>query len=78
MTLIPDIFPKLQIPKNVVKQVSKKSPFTGPLDKQHSKGDQTLLKPMSHHIQHFYSSLWSNEDVENLSLWYSKSLKTVS
>ena len=44
MTLIADIFPKLRTAKNVFKQISNNSPFRGPLDKQHAKGDQTLLK----------------------------------
>ena len=39
MTLI--VIPKLRTPKNVVKQISKKSPFRGPFEKQHAKGDQT-------------------------------------
>ena len=50
MTLIADTFPKLRIPKNVVKQMSEKSLFTGPLEKKHSKGDETLLEPMAHQI----------------------------
>ena len=33
MTLIADVFPKLRTPKNVVNQISKKSPFIGPLEK---------------------------------------------
>ena len=41
MTLIADVIPKLRTPKNVVKQVSKKSPFRGPFETQHAKGDQT-------------------------------------
>ena len=43
-TLIFDVFPKLQTPKNVVNEISKKSRFREPFDKQHSNGDQTLLK----------------------------------
>ena len=37
VTFIADIFPKLQTPKNVVKIISKKSPFRGSFHKQHSK-----------------------------------------
>ena len=44
MTIIADVFPKLRTPKNVVKQISKKSPFRQPFEKQHVKGDQTILK----------------------------------
>ena len=38
MTLIADVFPLLRNPKNVVKQVSKKSSFRGPFGKQHLSG----------------------------------------
>ena len=44
MLLIADVFSKLRTPKNVVKQISKKSPFRQPFEKQHVKGDQTILK----------------------------------
>ena len=37
MTLIADVFPELRTPKNVVKEISKKSPFRGPFQKQHAK-----------------------------------------
>ena len=39
MTLITDVFPKLRTSKNLVKQVSKKSPFKGSLRKQHVSDD---------------------------------------
>ena len=54
MTLIADIFPKLRTPKNVVKQLSKKSRVRGPFDKQHGKGDQTRLKSERHQLYHFF------------------------
>ena len=57
MTLIADIFPKLGTPKNVVKQLSKKSPIRGPFDKQHGKGDQTMLKSERHQLYHIFRSL---------------------
>ena len=38
LSLIAVAFPKLRPPKNVVKQMSKKPLFRGPLDKEHSKG----------------------------------------
>ena len=44
MTLRADVFPKLRTPKNVVRQLSKKSSFRGPLEKQHTKRAETLLK----------------------------------
>ena len=57
MTIIADVFPKLRTPKNVVKQISKKSPFRGPFDKKHAKGDRTLLKSERHNLYHIYLSL---------------------
>ena len=43
MTLLADLFLKLRTPENVVRYMSKKSPFKGPFDKQHGKRVQTLL-----------------------------------
>ena len=42
MTLIADLFPKLRIPENVVRYMSKKSRFKGPFDTQHGKRVQTV------------------------------------
>ena len=42
MTLITDVFPKLRTPKNIVNQISKKSPFIEPFDKQHVSGTKTV------------------------------------
>ena len=58
MTLIADVFPKLWTPKSVVKQISKKYRFRGRFDKQHAKGDQTLLKSEPHNLYHIYCSMW--------------------
>ena len=44
MTLIADVLPKLRIPKNVVRKMSRMSRFRGPFDNQHGKWDQTVLK----------------------------------
>ena len=54
MTLIADVFPKLLTPKNLVKEISKKSPFRRPFEKQHAKGDLTLLKSESYYLCHIY------------------------
>ena len=54
MTLIADVVPKKRTPKNVVKQISQKSSLRGNFDKQHGKGDQTLLKSERHHLYHIY------------------------
>ena len=44
MTLIADLFPKLCNTKNVVRYLSKKSNLKGPLEGQHGKRIQTLLR----------------------------------
>ena len=54
MTLIADVFLKVRTPKNVVKQMSKKSRFRGPFNNQHGKGNQTLLKSERHHLCDIY------------------------
>ena len=38
ITLTADVFLILRTPKNIVKQISKKSTFRGPFEKQHVKG----------------------------------------
>ena len=38
MILITDVFPKLRTLKSVVKQISKRAPFRGPLGKQYGRG----------------------------------------
>ena len=43
MTLLANVFPKLRIPKSVVRKKSKKRRFTGPFNKQHGKRAQTDL-----------------------------------
>ena len=52
MTLIADFFPKLCTTKNVVRYMSKKSRFKGPLDSQHGKRIQTLLGSERQHRYH--------------------------
>ena len=44
MTLIANVFRKLQTAKDVAKQMSKKSLFRTPFKKRHGKRFQTLLK----------------------------------
>ena len=44
MTLIGEVFPNLQTPKNIVTSMPKKSRFKGSFQKQHGKRAQTLLK----------------------------------
>ena len=57
MTLIGDVFPKLQPPKNVVRSTSKKSRLRGSFEKQHGKCAQTLLKCQGQLLYHIY---WSH------------------
>ena len=52
MTLIADLFPKLRIPKNVLRSTSKKSRLKGPFDRQHGKRVQTLLQSDPQHRYH--------------------------
>ena len=52
MTLIADFFPKLRIPKNVIRYMSKKSRFKRPFDRQHGKRLQTLLQSERQHRYH--------------------------
>ena len=52
MTLIADFFPKSRTPENVIRYMSKKSPFKGPYDRQHGKPVQTLLQYERQHRYH--------------------------
>ena len=52
MTLIADLFPKLRNPKNVVRDMSKKSSFKVPFDRKHGKRVQTLLPSEPQHRYH--------------------------
>ena len=54
MSLIAEILTKLRSPINVVRKMSQKSPFRVPLDKQHVKLAQTLLKSSRQHLYHIY------------------------
>ena len=49
MTLIADLFPDLRTLKNVLRYMSKMSRFKGPLDRQHGKRVQTLLRSEPQH-----------------------------
>ena len=57
MTLIADVFPKLQTPKNMVRSMPKKSSFRGSFEKQHGKCAQTLLKLEGQLVCRIYWSL---------------------
>ena len=59
MTHVAPAFPKMWTVKYVVRQVSKKSSFSGPFNKQHGKCNDTLLKFERHHLYHIYWPIWS-------------------
>ena len=50
MNLIPDIFPEIPAPENMVRQMPKKPCFRGRLDKPHSKWVESLLQSKWQHI----------------------------
>ena len=54
MTLIADLFLKLRTPEHVARDMSKKSRFKGPFDRQHGKRIQTLLRSGQQHCYHIY------------------------
>ena len=56
--VIADIFPKLQIVKHLLWQLSKKCRFRKSTDSQHVKGSQTLVKYAWAHFYHIFPSLW--------------------
>ena len=57
MTPIANVFPKLRTSKNLVRKISKEYRFRVPLDKQHGKRTQTLLKSKRRNVYHIYLSL---------------------
>ena len=57
MTLKAYAFRKLQTAKDVVTQMSEKSRFRRPFNKQHVKRSQTHLKSARQRLYHFYLSL---------------------
>ena len=57
MTLIANVFPKLRTSKNLLRKISKEYRFRVPLDKQHGKRTQTLLKSKRRNVYHIYLSL---------------------
>ena len=68
MSLIAHVFLNLQTPKYVVREMSKKPCFRGPLDKWHGKRAETLLKSERQHLYHIYWSLWRILELKK-SLW---------
>ena len=58
LIVIPTLFRKIHNVKNVVKPLSKKHHSRTPFDSQHVKASQTLVKSVSEHFHHIFSSLW--------------------
>ena len=54
MTLIADVFPEISTPKCMVRLMSKKPCFRGPLDIQHGKSVETMFQS---EWQHLYKNL---------------------
>ena len=54
MTLIAYVFPKLQTPKNVVRQMSQRSRLRRPLHRQHGKRAETLIQSQRQHLYHIH------------------------
>ena len=54
MTVIADFFRKKRNPENVVRYMSKKSPFKTPFDSQHGKRVRTLLRSGQQHCHRIY------------------------
>ena len=54
MTIIANVFTKLQTSINVLRQISKEYRFRVPLDKKHGTLAKTLLKSERRHVYHIY------------------------
>ena len=54
MTLVADVFHEVSAPKNVVRYLSKKLCFRGPLHRQHGKWVETLLQSEGQHLYNIY------------------------
>ena len=56
MTLVADVFPEVPAPKNILRQMSKKPCFRGPLDRQQGKRVETLLYSEWQNLYNIYES----------------------
>ena len=59
MTLITDVFPDIRASNNMVRQMSKKPCFRGPLDREHGKSVETMFQSEWQHLYKIYQSLLS-------------------
>ena len=73
LTFVADVFPTLQTSKKVVRSMSKKSRFWGPLKQQDKKRAQTLFKFERQHLYHISWSLGGQLSCKNslLVIWKS-------
>ena len=58
MALIADLFPEIPSAKNMVREMSKKSCFRGPLEREHGKSVETLFQSEWQRFYKIYESLW--------------------
>ena len=52
--LLADVFREIKVPKNMVRKMSEKPLFRGPLDRQHGKWVETLLQSEWQHLYNIY------------------------
>ena len=57
MTLIADVFPEISTPKSMVRLMSKKPRFRGPLDIEHGNSVETMFQSQWQHLYKIYQSL---------------------
>ena len=57
MILIATLFRKFHTVKDLIRPLSKKTPFRTPLETERVKGSQTLVKSASEHFHHIFSLL---------------------
>ena len=54
MTFVADVFPEIPALKNLLRSMSKKPFFRGPLDREHCKWVETLLQSEWQHLYNIY------------------------
>ena len=77
MTLIADLFPKLRIPENVVRYMSKKSRFKGPFDTQHGKQGSNSVAIWTAGLSPYLLIIWNVIESEKVCFSQTQSLITV-
>ena len=73
MTLIANVFPKLRIPKNKDKKISKKSPFKETIKKQHERGTKHSWNLNQTTFTIFIDHCEVNWVGKSVSYWYAMS-----